>query len=73
MKMSPAGTCISLLLKEGGAERRKIECAARRITSCESEESRWVTPVCMNHAGCFPAELLSFFISFLSRERKDDG
>ena len=25
----------------------------------------------MNHAGRFPAELLSFFISFLSRERKE--
>ena len=25
--------------KEGGAERRKVKCAARRIISCESKES----------------------------------
>ena len=37
----------------------------RRITSCERGAPRRATLVCMNHAGCFPAELLSrdYFLS----------
>ena len=39
--------------KEGGAERRKVKCAARRINFCKSKESSWVNQSFLRYVTLF--------------------